>query len=253
MARPFWPATAEQVIAAVEAVAVNQLPISVTFAAEFSDLPENQAESALRLAIDLGLLSVKSNKYSIASPLCRFASTPNERQKASILRVVLESYKPFVIFRERLVATNLAATAAAQTKTILDLDSHREAIKDTLISLGTYSHALVTEGGGHYRPEDNPSEDILEILSQGSADAASAEAHIRQKLGEAAGSVLRDEVLVPLADALLRAKSGDARGSVVTGGNAVESYLNTLAGKLSVDLIGANGINAKLDRFDRAG
>jgi hypothetical protein len=60
-------------------------------------------------------------------------------------------------------------------------------------------------------------------------------------------------VIVPLADALLRAKSGDSRGAVVTAGNAIESYLDDLATQKSVSLSGATGINAKLDRFDRAG
>ena len=250
MARPFSPATAEQVVAAVEAVAVNRQSTRVEFVADFSDLPRDQAEAALKLATDLGLLSHDAGKYSVASPLCRFVVTPNQMQKAAILRLVLESYEPFVIFRERLVATTLAATAAQQTKAALDLGAHREGIKDTLVSLGTYSHALVTEGGGRYRPEENPFENTLEVLAQACRDASAAEARIREQIGpDAATLVSREEVIVPLADALLRAKSGDPRGAVVTGGNAVESYLDALAGRLGVTLSGAAGINAKLEKF----
>jgi len=250
MARPFSPATAEQVVAAVEAVVVNQQSTSVDFVADFSDLTRDQAEAALKLAADLGLLSHGTGKYSVASPLCRFAVTPNQMQRATILRILLESYQPFVIFRERLVATTLVATAAKQTKVALNLDAHHEAIKDTLISLGTYSHALVTEGGGRYRPEDNSSENLLEVLALACGDAAAAEARIREQLGfDAAALVSREEVIVPLADAILRAKSNDSRGAVVASGNAVESYLNALANRLGVSLAGATGINSKLDKF----
>lgn len=253
MAPPFSPATAEQVVAAVEAVVVNRGATDVDFVADFSELTKDQAKAALELATDLELLSRDAGQYLAASPLCRLVVSPNQMQKAAVLRVVLESYQPFVVFRERLAATALAATAAQQTKAVLDLSAHREEIKDTLVSLGTYSQALVTEGGGRYRPEGGPSENTLEILTRACSNAASAESRIREQLGpDAAASVSRDEVIMPLADALLRAKSGDPRGAVVAGGNAVESYLEALATALGVGLTGATGINAKLDKLAAA-
>src|SRR3972149_5686938 len=105
---PFSPATAEQAVTAVEAVAVNGGPTSIDFVASFSDLPRDQAEAALNLAADLGFLLHTAGKFSVASPLCRLVVTANQMQKAAVLRLVLESYRPFVVFRERLVATNLA-------------------------------------------------------------------------------------------------------------------------------------------------
>lgn len=253
MTRPFSPATAEQVVAVVEAVVVSQEPASLEFVAEFSELLADQAEAALKLATDLGLLSHGAGKYSVTSTLSRFLVTPNQMQKAAVMRVVLESYEPFIMFRERLVATVLASTAAQQTKAALGLDAHREVIKDTLVSLGTYSHALVTEGGGRYRAENEPFENALEILAQACRDAAAAEARIRHQLGaDAVASVSRDEVIVPLADGLVRAKSGDPRGAVVSAGNAVESYLEALAARQGVNLASAPGINAKLDKFAQA-
>lgn len=253
MAHAFSPATAEQVIAAAEAVVVNPQPTSIELVADFSDLTRYQAEAALKLAADLGFLCDKGGKYSTASPLCRFIITPNQMQKAAVMRVVLESYQPFVMFRQRLVATAIAATAAQQTKAALKLDAHREEVKDTLLSLGTYSHALVAEGGGRYRAEENPFENTLEILAKACKDAAAAEARVREQLGLIAAPVVtREEVIVPLADALIRAKSGDPRGAVVRGGNAVESYLDSLADSLNVNLHGATGINAKLEKFAQA-
>lgn len=254
MPRPFSPTTAEQVVAAVEAVVVGRQAQRVNFVAEFSELTENQAKAALDLATDLGFLSRDGARYSVASPLCRFILTPNETQKAAVMRVALESYEPFTLFRERLAATPLTSTAAQQIKAALNLDAHREEIKDTLVSLGTYSHALVSAGGGHYRAQDNPAENTLEVLAQGCADAAAAEARIRAQLGpDAAGLASRDEVIVPLADALLRARGGDARGAVVVAGNAVESHLGPLGQRLGVaGVAGAPGLNAKLEQFAQA-
>jgi hypothetical protein len=252
MTRPFSSATAEQVIVAVEAVVVNRQPTSVEFVADFLDVPKDQAEAALLLAADLGFLSENTGKFSVASPLCRFIVTANQMQKAAVLRVMLESYEPFIIFRERLVATGLAATVGQQTKVALDLAAHREGIKDTLISLGTYNHTLVTEGGGRYRPEETLSENPLETLAQACSNATAAEGRIREQLGpDAAALVSREEVIIPLADAFLRAKAGDSRGAVVAGGNAVESYLDALASRVGADLSGATGINAKLDRLSQ--
>jgi len=57
---------------------------------------------------------------------------------------------------------------------------------------------------------------------------------------------------VPLFTALLRANANDPKAAVVDAGNAIESYLVGLAARAGIGLVGANGINAKLDRFDQA-
>jgi hypothetical protein len=255
MPTPFYSATAEQVVSAVEAVVVNGKPTKLDFVADFSDLTKDQAEAALRLAADLKLLAHDASKYTVESFLCRFLVTPNQSHKAAVLRLVLESFAPFVMFRERLVATGAVSTAAQQTKAALSLDAHREEIKDTLISLGTYSHALVTEGGGRYRSAETSMDNTLECMAQACSEAMSAEHRIREQVGqEAASFVSRDDVLVPLSDGLRRAAQADPRGAVVAAGNAIESYLDSLATSLSPPIIlsGATGINAKLEKFQQA-
>ena len=254
MPKPFSQSTAEDVVASVEAVVANGAPTSVAFVSDFADIPEARAEEALKLAADLRLLVLNGASYSPVGPLCVLLVTPDLALKAAILRIVLESYEPFVVFRNRLKATELAATAAQQTRTTLSLTAHRDAIKDTLVSLGTYSHALKTEGGGRYEPSELPVGNHLLKTAQGCADVAAAEVRIRRQMGDpAADSVDRDEVLVPLASALLQAGAGDGRMAVVLAGNAVESFLVALGTRLGVGLGGANGINAKLGRFAHAG
>jgi hypothetical protein len=252
--RSFFQSTAEDVVASVEAVVANETPTSVAFVADFADIPASRAEEALKLAVDLGLLVANGANYSPASPLCVLLMTPDGSVKAAILRIALESYEPFVIFRQRLKGTELAAAAAQQTRTTLALTAHRDAIKDTLVSLGTYSKAIKTEGAGRYEPSELPVGNHLLKTAQGCGDVAAAEARIRLQMGvDAANSVARDDVLLPLANALLQAGAGDGRAAVVLAGNAVESYLAALGGRLAVALGGAHGINAKLDRFAHAG
>jgi hypothetical protein len=136
----------------------------------------------------------------------------------------------------------------------LDLNEHRDIIKDTLISLGTYSHALDTEGGGLFVPADEAIENRLLSLAQACGDVVSAEARIRVQMGDSAANIVaRNEVFLPLANALLKAASGDGRGAVVLAGNAVESYLEALAVRIGgVNMAAAAGLNAKLDRFATA-
>jgi hypothetical protein len=253
--RQFFHSTAEDVVASIEAVAVNGKNTSPAFVAQFIDVPADRAENALKLAVEMRFLSESGGKFSVASPLCDLLLTPKLKQKSAVLRVAVESYEPFTVFRQRLNATEFAHQAAQQTKVALDLDEHRDVIKDTLISLGTYSGALGTGGGGVYASTDGPMENQLLSLAQGCNDIAAAEARIRLQIGEAAGELVsRTEVLLPLANALLKAAAGDSQNAVTLAGNAVESYLVELATRIGgVNLTGATGINAKLDKFSQAG
>ncbi len=136
---------------------------------------------------------------------------------------------------------------------ILDLDAHREEIKDALVSLGTYTHALVAEGGGKYRLDSTPYSNVLKDVVDASRDALSAESRVRLQIGpDLAIPVPALTVIRPLADAIVRARSGDARGTIVAAGNAIESYLVFDAARVGVNLTGATGVNAKLDKYTAA-
>jgi hypothetical protein len=252
--RPFFQSTAEDVVAAIEAVVVSGKATTVDFVAQFMDVPRDRAKNALNMAQDLGFLAHHAGAtFMISGHLSRVFVSPTAGARMALLRVALESYEPFAMFRSRLRVTDSAAEAARQTKIALDLDEHKDIVKDTLISLGTYSHALDTEGGGLFKPDDRPVENHLFAMAQAANDLASAEARIRLQIGDAAADrISRNEVLLPLANALLRAAAGDATTAVVLAGNAVESFLEGLAPRVpapGVNLVGAAGLNAKLDRF----
>lgn len=249
MPRQFYHTTAEATVRVVEAVYAATNTPDIGFIETFCDFSNAQAVQAIGLAEDLGFISDSAGTYSVANPLAQFLSTPHDKQKASILRIALESYDVFLHFRERLFATNSSDTAARETKAILDLIPHREEIKDTMISLSTYSGAIVLRGGGQYERDEVGISDRLEEVASGCADTAYAENWIRERLGPAAQSVSREDVLLPLASAIVKATANESDDAVQDAASAFESYLAELAARMSVNFGNATGINSKLNAF----
>lgn len=252
MPLPFYQATAEQVVIVSEAVVSLNGGDMATVAA-FTDLPQATAESALKLSVDMGLLSENSGEYTTESPMCRLLRTPQDDEKAAILRVAIESYKPFLIFREEHEATNNVTEAAQRTKVKLDIDCHREQIKETLLSLATYSGALSAGQGNTYERDARGLSALLSELAAGSREVAEATLTIRNELGEAASQVDHDQVILPMVAGLRHAAAGNGREAVLQAGIAVENFLAHTASHHIVNIVGANGINAKMDRLKTAG
>ena len=82
-------------MAVVQALVVVGQAADPALIAEFTDLPGKVAGTALDLAVDLGLANDAAGKYSTKGPLSRFADTPDVRQRAAVLRIVLDDYAPF--------------------------------------------------------------------------------------------------------------------------------------------------------------
>lgn len=250
MPRSLSPATAEQVVAVVEAVVANNGAADAQFVSAFTDLTLAHSSSALALAEDLGLLKPEDGSYACASPLARLLRTPQQSEKAALLRVLLESYEPFIVFREELEASGDAPAAARRTKARLDMSAHQEDIRNTLIGLATFSGALkVAQGGAYERDSKNLSGLLLE-LGSGSVEQSAAIFRVREELGpSASNTVSHENVILPLAVALRHSAAGAGREAVVNGGNAVETALTEYAERKGIGLAGATGLNAKLDRL----
>ena len=252
MPRPFHQATAEQVVIVSEAV-VSLGGGSAATVAAFTDLPHATADSALKLAADMGLLAENAEQFAVKTPLCRLMRTPQDREKAAILRVTIESYEPFLVFREEHEATNNVTNAAQRTKVKLDLNCHREQVKETLLSLATYSGALTAGQGNTYERDARGLTALLDELAAGSREVAEATLTVREELGDAAGQVDYDQVILPLTAGLRHAAASNGREAVLQAGIAVENFLTHAAEHHGTDITGANGINAKMDRLTQAG
>jgi hypothetical protein len=245
--------TAEHVMGAVEAIVINGGPTPVALVAEFLETTPANATAALEMAVELGLVSQNGADYVTSSPLSRFTRIPD--QKAAVLRILIESYRPFTTFRDQLLATADLSKASQSSKIFCAIPATRDVVKETLISLGTYSGALVAEVGGHYQLDAASLANALTKIASSCTDMVQAEGRVRDQLGPAATAVVnRESVIVPLADALMKANVRNGRGAVQQAGNAVESHIVAMAARLNptVNVAGAAGIIEKLNRFAAA-
>lgn len=246
--------TADNVVGAAEAVLAGRGNATAQDVANFLDLPLANAIPALELAEDLGLIRQVEETYEVASPLARLLSTPILAQRAAVLRVAVESYQPYFVFRERLHAGAESVSAAAQqTRALLDLTEHREVIKQTLVSLGTYCQSLRATAGGKYEVRFDFDRDMATQLQGAVSELAEAELRVRDWLSEGARSYVdMVHVLQPLAESYFKVSQGDSRGAIVTAGNAVESHLSRLANDMGVDVANSPGLGAKVAALDAA-
>lgn len=255
MVRPFSQATAEQVIRVSEAAVALKSVADAPTISRYTDLPDELTQRALSLAVDLGLLQNDGAVFKSDSPLCKLLRTPHEKERAAVLRVTIESYEPFQVFREELDATDDASTAANRTKAQLDLDCHREEIKDTLVSLATFSGALTVSHGNTYERDNKSLGNLLAELVAGSGEEAAAVYLVRQEIGPNAAAVCdHAEVIAPLAAGARHASGGGAgREAVVNAGNAVESFLSWYGNSRDHPVGEAHGLNAKVRMLEQAG
>jgi len=255
MATRFYSGTAEQIVSVIEAVVLYGKPAGIEFVEDFCDIPRDTAEAALNLSVELGFLTRVNSEFDRLNHFCQLFITSSENQKAAVLRIQLESYEPFIRFRERLVVTGRADTSAKQVKSLLDIDEHWEKVKDTLVSLGTYSHALSSLGGGVIRTTETCPEDALLLLVSGCQERVTAELKIREHIGDTnVDSLSREDVITPLISALVVASNhGEARSAVLFAGNAIDSFLNDYGSRVEVSVSDKTGINAKIDELKKNG
>lgn len=248
--------TAEDIIGATDAALQQNDGADQNLVSDFLDIPLKNASNALTMAEQLGLIEFDQNGFAHAVyPFACYLVTSNPQQKAVILRLVLEQYYPYEVFKYRLAVTGNANDAANQVRTILGLTAHRNDISSTFVSLGTYTNSLISEGAGRYRESGDLPEDYLSIFNEVIEDRELAETNVRNKLGNQASDWIdHQEVFLPLVTAYQSAGTveNDSRAPIVHAGNAIESFLSQVANHYGVNIVGANGINAKVDRLSQA-
>lgn len=256
MPQDVFPTTAEHIIAVTDAVTTRENGCDDKYVAQFIDVPQGNAQNALEMAKELGLVckgTTPNSHYFPKKPFAIYMVTAKDSQKAAVLRLVLESFEPYCVFKQRLAITGLAAAAAEQVKLIFNLTPHRDEIKDTFISLGTFTHSLITEGAGLFKVVDyeRSTADFLHVVVEVVADRGFAEASVRKRLGDVIAAWINpQDVLSPLITAYQHiGLVNEEKTCVVHTGNAVESFLVQLALHLGVSLVGATGINGKVDKF----
>ena len=202
---PEWKSqtTAEHVVAVTEAVnAFNVRSKPVRYRHSLT-LREGKRRHSWLGGRPGALAVIQPAQYIRNSPLCRLLTGSEVAAKATVLRIVLEPFEPYVSFRERWLATADPVKASSQAKQLHSLIPHRDEIKETLLSLATYTGIFVTRSGGQYQLADEAPENSLLAIAASCADQAAAEQRVRTLIGPtAAAHVSRDEVIDLLATAL---------------------------------------------------
>jgi hypothetical protein len=245
--------TADHVVGAVDAALQSPSGVTAAVVAGFLECSEESALSALTMAAQLGLVRLDGGTFVPDSSCAPLLVVANRDQRTAVMRFLLEQYHPFCLFRSRLHMTEgVPSTAAAQTRALCGLASHRDEILATLLDLGTFSSALATQGGGLYLAPEGEEAAYMAILRQVVDDRTSAEFSVRRRIGfEEAEWVDGASVLEHMVTAYQRLAyvETEIRAPIVHAANAIEGLLVQVATSKGVQLAGATGINAKLERL----
>lgn len=242
--------TAEDIVAVVDAVCAKPNLCDKDFVCEFTDLTINRAENALHMAEQLSFIKfdASTTNYHGSSFLARLmVSSRNDEQKAAIIRLVLEQYEPYVTFKSRYLFTDSADSASKQVKVLHSMNSLYKDIKNTIISMATYSKSIVDGGANSYRLNPDISSHIA-LLESALNCKSSDENNLIFQFGKTIYDMLDKETVInPLADAYSKIQNStvDARSIVLYAGNAFESYLVQNAASNQISLVGKNGIISK--------
>lgn len=243
--------TAEDIVAVVDAVVAKGHDVNIDFISEFTGIAtEDQVTKALDMAVELKMVVDESyGNYSVDSFLAKkLVTATNDDEKAVIMRMILEQYYPYTVFKTRYGFTRSIEQACRQTKILCSLSANERDIKNTLISIATYAKSLKSEGANLYSFAEE--EKIYPLIESSLMESAVAERSLQDFFGERIFDTLNTTTTIePLFESFKKSKANnpDTRAVIVYAANAFESFLDTYAIMKSVSLSGRNGIIQKRD------
>lgn len=243
--------TAEDIVGVVDAILARPNNCTKEYISDFADISSIQTDNALLMAKEFNLVkNMQDGTYYSDSFLARLiVSSRNDTHKAAIMRLILEQYEPFVMFKVRHGFTGSMDAAAKQIRSMYSMTSSYKDIRNTIINIGTYSRSLINDGASSYKfnQDDVNYIEILELALKFKSNDDNA---LVNQLGEDAFSYVdRDRVFSPLSEAYSKIQniSSDKNSIILYAGNAFESFLQQIADDNQVSLQGKNGISAKTD------
>ena len=241
--------TAEDIVAVVDAVVAKGHDANIDFITEFTGIATgDQVTKALCMAVELKMIVCESSGiYSVDSFLAKkLVTATTDDEKAVIMRMILEQYYPYTVFKTRYSFTRSIEQACRQTKTICSLSANERDIKNTLISIATYAKALKSEGANLYSFAED--DNVYPLIECSLTNTSVTERSLYDFLGERVFDSLDTTTTIePLIEAFQKSKvnNPDTRAIIVYAANAFESFLDTYATSKSVSLSGQNGILQK--------
>lgn len=241
---------AEDIVGVVDAILAKSECCTKDYISDFADISDTQTDNALFMAEQLGLIKNNSGIYSSDSFLARLiVSARNNEHRAAVMRLVLEQYEPYVMFRTRFLYTKSLDLASKQVKAMFSIPSSYKEIKNSFISIGTYSRSMLNDGANSYTfNQDDIS--YIEILSLSIKFKNNDDNALQTQLGEDLYTYIdRDTIFKPLSEAYskLQNLSSESKSIIHYAGNAFESFLVKIAQEETISLKGKNGITQKAD------
>jgi len=151
-----------------------------------------------------------------------------------LLRYELETYKPFLLFKNRLIAGESPENAARQVCVAFELEDDAHEVERTLRDWGTYSRGLsYAEDQSLLATVDKDLfRQVLEVHEVLLDQRAAVQAHILDRIGPTAGGFITGEALEGLEDSyfdLVQERPTDQ--SMFQLGKGLEAFLKKLAQK----------------------
>ncbi|MGA2408428.1 MAG: hypothetical protein ABSF81_17005 [Bacteroidales bacterium] len=251
--------TAENIIDAIDTVLLKHSGCNTAFVADFLDLPQTAAENALKMGVQLGLIEFNSvpDIYVPKNPFATYLVTARVEQKSVVLRLYLEQFAPYKLFKERLTITNRTTVAGEQVRAFYSLLAHRDDITNCFINLGTYTKSIISKGGGSYVVKEvEDQRDYYKELNDIISNRERAVLYLTKYLTEETSTwINREDVFDQLVTAIQRLDNidQDTRSPILYAGNAFESFLGQYGNHVGIVLGTFNGVNSKIDELSRQG
>lgn len=242
--------TAEDIVSVVDAALAGKDICDIQYISEFADISEQQAQNAIKMAVNMELLYFDSTSQSYKSDSLLshlLVSARNDLQKATIMRFILEQYKPFKSFKDRYIFTQSIDLACKQLKVLYGMTTTYRDIKNTITNIATYAKAMISDGANQFVLNDDQVT-YLEILDVVLKSKANDDNALKTLLGESTYNYIdANKVYTPLSDAFSKVQNELTEGKTIIlySGNAFESFLQQIADEHSVSLVGKNGILQK--------
>src|SRR6266566_4671124 len=250
MSQKIPDASAELILAAAEAVYYLRPEFDIQKVATYiGTTSEATARSALDGARLLGFLADAQNEtYQPDERILRLQTHADGLARRMLFRVRLEEFKPFRVFKERVLCGDSALESAKKVKLLEDIETEVTKVKDIFQQWGLYSQSFSQDQIGNLTcsSEEGLTPAYLLRVRASIAAAEQARVFIQLRIGEDSFRILPAEVLDSLSSSMVRCHSRHEPKSEImfAMGTAMERFLSFIATRANppADLTGTNGI-----------
>jgi len=226
----------------IEAVCVLDSRATLDIIAEYSDIANDSAQKALKMAMQLGFVQQESTLFKPIHPFARLFTDAKTNEKKAILKFKLMEYEPFKFFANLILKGQDETRASCKTQMVYNFSGSPMILRNTFLDLGIFSRIFVEKETGIETVFDAEPDirNIFESISNTLNEEAQVENFISTQLDEDVLEYVRS-FIDRLKTAALRISS-NSKSCVKDTADVFEDFLKKICSEESVDITGANGI-----------